>query len=645
MTGTSFRLLDARTGWQAAAAAGLDGLTDPAGIRLAGVVSLPGAVHLGDLARHLPPARAAWDRAGRVVVAGRDRLRTLDPCTGVLHEAEPAGRPAAVAADRDTLLVADRASRTVWLLRSAGRTPLLRSAGRTPLLRIPVPGRPRLVSFVPGGLIAVVTERPDRLLLAGLDGIVRRVRDLPGAGQAAELGPVRTARGEELLLSFRVQPGWRRLLRVDRATLALGPVDLGGLRAAPRPVRLTVTDDERWTISTPRGAAITVDGYGEPAGPAAGTGAGSRYATEGRLRTTALDSGVDDSTWHRVVIDADQPPGTWVEARAATVAGAEPDPETGWQRITTTEALIRQPPGRFLILELSLHGTGAATPLVRRVTAEFGRSTSLDRLPAVYRDDPEAADFTRRFLSLFDASLDQLDDVIEHAPLILHRPGLPPHAIGALAGLLGIRPDPAWPAGATARLLAAWPRIWPRLGTPAALRAAVQAVYDVDVLVDEPGRDRPWGAVGAAALGGVRLFGAGRSGMRLGSGRLGTGRLDERAGVIAAAYGSGAFRCVVHVPASLPDASRPGLAALVRSLLPGHVAVRIRYASPAMVVGRPWRVGVDTRLGRPAPGVLGGPERHAVILRRRGPLSAGASGGAGVTVGRRLFAGITSMVR
>jgi phage tail-like protein len=627
----SFRLLDAPTGWEVEASAGIADFDDPAGLRLEPRLGVPGAAHVADVYRCLHPPRVAVDPAGRLFRAGPTRLQVLDLHSGRWSEAALPDEPGSISAiswGRGLLAMADAGARRVDLLRGA---PLRQ------VLRIPfaarVDGVPRLVALTPWSLVAVVTEDPPAVVLLGLDGLVRRRGVLPVAG-AAELG-VACVHGEggdlpELLLAARLKPGWRRLLQIDHRTLAASPRPASALRCQPPAgARIEAGDDDSFMI----------DPSDDPPVPPA-----RRYATGGWLRTVALDSGVDDCQWHRVRVDADVPPGTSITVRLATMT--EPTQRPGderWQPLPpgAADALIRQPPGRYLRVELALSGDGRATPLVRAARADFDVPTMLDRLPAVYQAEPRAAEFTRRFLSLFDASFGELDEAIKLAPLLLDPLGVPDHVLPTLAARVGVRADPAWPADRLRRLLAAWPRLAPLLGTPRGLRRLVAIVYGVDVAVEEPGRARPWGGAGHARLGQVRLFGLSRASLRLGVGRLGEALLEPDGDPLAPAYGSGAYRCIVHVPGSLPASQRPSLEALARAFLPAHLSVEVRYAAPTMRVGRPLAVGVGTRLGRLQPGVLGGGE-SAVVLGRRGPLWPARGGGAAVTVGRRSVAGITT---
>jgi phage tail-like protein len=652
VSGTPFRLLDSRTGWSDGSVEHLTGLDTPEGLRLADPTSVPGAIHVSDLAACLPPARGAWNSSGHVFCAARERLLEWDPCIGLTEgrhlDREPLGL-SSLSLGRGIMAIADHSSGSVDLLRPKDVRPVL----RLDVSRV-VGCSPRLVAITPWSLIAVVTERPDAVALIGFDGILRRRRELPDSRPPSEIGMVCVlgASGEarpELVLSLTVQPGWRRLFRIDKDTLNVVPLDPARL-IQPRTSGVEVTVDESgtWMVQTAPGSAVTFDADGEPVdrGPGRqdfGESVIRRFVTEGRLLTIPIDSGLEDCRWHRVRFDADQPPGTSVELRLATMAA--PDQSINWQTVDRADSLIRQPPGRFLQLDLRLHGTGTATPVVRRITVDYEASTSIEQLPSVYREEPAAADFTRRFLSLFDASLGDLDDVIEHAPLLFDVEHLADHALSALARLAGIQADPEWPAARLRDLLKKWPEIWPSIGTPLAVKKAVSAVYGIDVFLEELGQHRPWAAIGSAYLGQVRLFGAGRASLRMGTGRLGESRLDPQADPLAPAFSSGAYQCIVHVPTGLKVADRRGVERLVRSFLPGHLTVRMHFAAPSFTIGRRLVVGVSTRLAVLPPGVLGTRGDYAVVLRRRGPLSPGNRDNAAVTVGQRPTAGIALTTR
>jgi phage tail-like protein len=512
-----------------------------------------------------------------------------------------------------------------------------------------------------------------------------------------------------VLLAVRSEPGWRRLLNIDVPTLD-ATVVLPSALCCPPPLglRIEAGDDEIWRIDPSDDPEV------QPV---------RRYVERGRLRTVALDSGVEDCTWHRVRLDAEQPSGTRVNLRLATQRTASDTPkDREWQVIPSgaLDALVvGRRPGRFLRLELELLGDGRGTPVVRAIRADFNVRTGLDRLPAVYRGDAatagsatagsatagsatagsataepalaesdtatvygpllpdpqelpdhllpaladrmgirvdpsqppdrvrrmlieaRAAEFTRRFLSLFEASLQDIDEATAFAPLLLDPNALPDYVLPALTARIGIRADPSWPPERLRRLLATWPMISPLVGTPRGLRRLVAVVHGVDVVLEEHGRRRPWGAAGHARLGQVRLFGLSRASLRLGVGRLGEALIEPGADLLGPAYSSGAYRCTVHVPASLPRKDRPALESLIRAFLPADVSVTVTYTFPAVRVGPPLAVNVGTRLGGLQPAALIKDGEHALVLGRQGVLGAGC-GGVVVTVGRRSVVGITT---
>lgn len=629
----SFRLLNAHTGWDVDDSSGLTGFDDPAGVRLSAFIDRGDAVHVADLVGCLYPPPLAADPAGRLLQASSSGVRAFDVHCGEWRDLRLPDEPTSIAAlawGGGLLVVADAGARRIDVLR--GRP--LRHVLRVDLARLGV-GAPRLVSLPPWNVIAVVTENPPELLCIGMDGRIRARRRCPEARAAAEIGMVcvTSDHGDrpELLIAVRIASGWRRLVRVRRDTFGLEPVAPSAVSCTPPSwLPLDVDDEGSWRIGS--------SDQPPPRPP-------RRYLELGRLRTVALDSGIEACHWHRVRVDADQPPATRISLRAATVADPHHDPEDDdWHALpggTLDALLVGARPGRYLRVELELTGDGTTTPVVRGIHCDFDVATSADRLPPAYMSDPDAADFTRRFVSLFDASFDDLDDVARLAPLLYFVDGLPAHVLPALASRLGVPVDASWPPDRLRALLRRWPTIAPTVGTPDGLRTLLHAVYDVHVLIDERGRDRPWGAAGAARLGNVRLFDLSRASFRLGTGVLGESIVDPHTDPLTPAYSAGAWRCVVHVPASVPAAHRPGLQSLVMRYLPAHVVATVRYASPAMNIGRPLAVGVGTRIGRLPTGALEATGDHAVVLGVQGPLGS-CAGGAPVTIGSRSIVGITT---
>ena len=262
--------------------------------------------------------------------------------------------------------------------------------------------------------------------------------------------------------------------------------------------------------------------------------------TQGQLLTLAIDSGIPRCRWHRVRWQGSVPAGTTVSISVSTsdspapaaqgvadgiwaaFAPGRPHP-VDWQRVDNQrDFLIRQPEGRYLFMRIRMTGDGRQTPRIRRMRLDFPRQTSLDQLPLVFRDTPEAEDFSERFLALFDSFLDDVDDQIARMPALLDVDGVPDGVLPWLGSFLDIAMDPAWDAARRRRLLQAAPRLYRMRGTVDGMRAAIRLVFDVDPVIREAANERAWGALGGVALGGgVRLFGPSQWRFRLDRSRLG----------------------------------------------------------------------------------------------------------------------------
>ena len=366
------------------------------------------------------------------------------------------------------------------------------------------------------------------------------------------------------------------------------------------------------------------------------------------MLSNPIDSGQSRCNWHRVRIDADLPPGTSLEV--AVAASETPDPPaqggpgtgawaglpTGvphpedWQVVAApdTDVLIRQPAGRYLFVRLRLSGPGSATPVVRRVHLDLPRVTSASLLPAMYQAEADSADFTERFMALFDSVLDTLNEAVTRYPMLLDSDGVPAELLPWIGRFLGIVVDPGWSTARRRALLRAGPRLFRRRGTARALAEAITLLTGQSPVIEEPGLSRPWGAVGRARVGGVRLFGRSATRFRLDASPLGQARLRSFGNPDADARQAGAFRVVVALPAQPADAQRQ-LRRLITSQLPAHVLADLQFArDDGFILGAGLRLGAGTRLSGPPAIVLGQPGArigHAVIQSAR----SGTGGGPG----------------
>jgi phage tail-like protein len=335
---------------------------------------------------------------------------------------------------------------------------------------------------------------------------------------------------------------------------------------------------------------------------------------EGHLLIEPLDGGDPRTVWHRIRVDADVPIATEVRVQAATVDAPDGTVHQ-WQEAPDgkLDFLVLQPPGRYLALQLTLKGDGQVTPRVRQVRVDFPRATSADLLPAVYREEPRAADFTERFTALFDAELERLDRAIEQFPLTLDARATDNAYLPWLGSLIGLAFDDSWTQEKRRRLIAEAPRLFARRGTPWALSRVLEISAGVRPAIAE--QRTPFGALPRhkgrgghlARVGETRLFGRNASRLRLDRSLLGQARLRSYGNPDVDPLLEMAYRFSVTFPptAGRSRRDRMRLEALVEALKPAHTIGRVRFGGSGFVLGPQSSVGIDTALLGPPPPVLG----------------------------------------
>lgn len=152
-----------------------------------------------------------------------------------------------------------------------------------------------------------------------------------------------------------------------------------------------------------------------------------QFVTQGTYLSAELDSGLYKCQWHRVVIRGQIPSGTSIKVMTYTGETAQPKdyiqtlPDDVWTTNQSArqledgcfDCLITSDEGRFLWLQLRLKGNGAATPVIESVTIEFPRISLRRYLPGVFGEDAAGANFTDRFLSIFDTTFRSIEKVVD----------------------------------------------------------------------------------------------------------------------------------------------------------------------------------------------------------------------------------------
>ena len=621
----TFRLLDTLVGWDVGASKGLSGYDDMAGVTLE-----PTAFVLdpSTLSARIPPARVAqgcgpclWYLV--TCCPPESRLLRLDSCA-------PGWRPlwrghcdpkmlvcaTAVAVHCDRIAVSDPGAGRVWVWRRDG-------AELDFSLAMAKPGP---LAWAAWG----------EWLVADLAALRLRRFD-PGGGERFPALPL-PGTAERIRVDSRrriwlvtLDQGVYRLWMAKRSAAAFLPASPKKLAEAFPDTGLRRAQGHHFCIQDVADGARRVrcfDCYGRPAAPPPAPAPLPGFGPRGQLLTAAIDSGIPRCRWHRVRIDAEIPPGTSLALAVSTHEEADPPPQgpaviadgdwagfaggvphpDDWYEapLNALDFVVDQPPGRYLFVRLRLTGDGTHSPVVRRIRLDFPRQTSFDRLPAVYHDNPAAISFGERFLSLFDAAVEDIDQVIERYPALLDVDGVPQELLPWLGGFLGVTMDAGWSPERRREILKAVPDLYRKRGTPAGVSRALELVLGVTPAINEVALGRPWGAVGASRLDGVRLFG--RSAVRL---RAGRSRLD-RTPVWSIGnpdhdpLSGASYRFQVMLPMIADEGQRAQAERVVESQKPAHTIATLRHGG-GLIAGLGTSVGIDTALVPLPRPVLGGP--------------------------------------
>lgn len=263
--------------------------------------------------------------------------------------------------------------------------------------------------------------------------------------------------------------------------------------------------------------------------------------TVGRIETYALDAQRYGCAWHRVFVEVCLPPGTSITLDARTSDDLYPDPRParppaeggapttgadrfplgsraidddgeGWMPvgtldlrpawadvafpppapagIDTLEGLIKNPPGRYLWLRVSLAGTKRQSPSIAALRLTFPRPSVLDHLPAFWRADPAAAATMDQVLALFEGVLTEIDGRIEALPWLFDPRSCPPDVLEWLGSFIGLTFDPRLDEGKRRVLLREGVQLFRQRGTLPGLIRLCEIVTGFRVDIIEAFRQR-----------------------------------------------------------------------------------------------------------------------------------------------------------
>jgi phage tail-like protein len=417
----------------------------------------------------------------------------------------------------------------------------------------------------------------------------------------------------------------------------------------------------------------------------------------GTFLSGPLDSKTYRCQWHRVIVhgaipagtrvrietfcadeayDGDQLDGFAVWARQELPAPAQPERDAG------RDCLVLSPPGRYVWLRLTLVGNGSATPAIAALELEFPRLTSLRYLPAVFAAEPSSADFTARFLALFDTTMRSMERTVDTEARLFDPSSAPAARVGGapvdfltwLASWIGVRFDRSWSEAKRRQFLGRAGALLDWRGTvrglheellillgwhpPRACRNALPRrvcacrplncspppappCYEPPPLILEHFRLRRWLLLGHARLGAQAMLWGSRIANRsqLGANaKVGHTQLTMTPDPLHDPIRFYANRYTVFVPACYrkSDAARKALENLLRGESPAPVRWNVEYVEPRFRIGVQSMIGFDAVVGELPAGVtlgaaalgtgtlLTGAAAPAIRVGRRGRIGTGA---------------------
>lgn len=451
-----------------------------------------------------------------------------------------------------------------------------------------------------------------------------------------------------------------RLFVQDEGTDVVTIIDPDTWLDTHRPLESQTRADEVAKRFPPLPFVVTRDGHfklcdgefdnnGNPVSPEPATG--PVYQTAGSLITVALDSRLYKCVWDRLELDGDFPDGTTVVASVYT--SETPIPDAMIDALTDEwvecppcdnvarpwDCMLRAPAGRYLWLRLAFTSHGDATPRIRRARIVFPRVSLRRYLPGTFGSDPQAAEFTDRFLGIFDRTFRGIESTIDWQAHFYDPLSAPADDadrrhdfLSWLATWIGVTLDRSWPLERRRRYLKMVGKLFRLRGTLPGLRKNLQLYLGLPVedpcaqptcgpcttksppkwrppeLVLEHYRLRRWLFLGAGRLGDEaklwgdsivnrsRLDGAGCRG----NAQLGVTELNTTQDPVRDPFWVYAHKLTVFAPASCARsaAAQRGLERLVRAERPAHVAYQIVYVEPRFRIGVQSMIGFDTAIGR-----------------------------------------------
>ncbi|NVD97974.1 phage tail protein [Massilia sp. BJB1822] len=596
---------------------------------------------LGSFGGIRPPVFMAWTPDGMLYLLDRASGRVLcfDACAcrfdalpclggnGDRHDPRVLARPLAIAASADLLAVAGGTAR-------GGRVVLMGRRDLAPRHVLERDWEPVALAFDAHGGLYVADRKHAAVLRFRADGRLDWTRP-----SGVVHGLAASAKGTLYLAAAT------GALLFEPGQASPHPFTLDEMRSqfAPLPFRLDAKGRlQLGDLCQPRRADALFGQDGRPLDEAAAPWAAAQYRASGRAVIGPLDSRIHACQWHRLAFEGALPAGTqlalrtrcdeidWPLADVADAADPAWSAPQQWRSPELPECLVASPPGRYLWLEITLAGDGAVSPVLAALELEFPRISLARYLPAVFGEQPAAADFTDRLLAIFDRGFRSVEAQLDALGYLFDARSTPEAMLDWLASWIGLALPRGLPLARRRRLLRRMPQLYAQRGTLEGVRQLLLLHLGLDLpgrppagagkcgpacpppprhpdaprLILEHWRLRRWLFLDRGRLGDTsRLWGESmlqRS--RLGGGmQAGVSRIKVERDPLRDPFHAHAHAFSVFLPASrgATPAARRRIEALLAREAPAHAQAQVHWVRPNMRLGIQCALGFDTVIGLP----------------------------------------------
>ncbi len=229
------------------------------------------------------------------------------------------------------------------------------------------------------------------------------------------------------------------------------------------------------------------------------------YPLTGEYLSEPLDSDLYRCQWDRVILQGDIPEGTRVTVRSYTAETPLPlglienVPQENWATNQTAfpgelteegnswDCLIRSEPGRYLWIKLQIDSVGTTSPHLNQIEIKFPRISLRRYLPNVFGFDPLAADFTDRFLEVFDQTFRGIEWEIDNQARFFDPCSAPAGTnrdrkdfLSWLGSWIGVAVDRQWPVERRRRVLKHIGKLFGQRGTLLGLRRTLELYLGIE---------------------------------------------------------------------------------------------------------------------------------------------------------------------